>query len=163
MPEPVKPYHIICLSQIASKVDQVAKWHHEECLRQGLNSHFEQRKERLNKHLLQQEIPRTWVAVINSELCGCASLVSYQATSTKDLDVNSPLWLSNLYVPESFRCRGIGEALTETILSYAKSLSQREVWLMATQKVLFYQKRQWLLVRETQVAGRLVNVMRKTI
>lgn len=163
MPEPIKPYRIICLSQVASKVDQVAKWHHEECLRQGLNSLLEQRRERLNKHLLQQGIPRTWVAVIDNELCGCASLVSYQATNKKGLDVNSPLWLSNLYVPESFRCQGIGEALTETILSYAKTLSQSEVWLMAEEKVPFYQKRRWLLVREAQVAGRLVNVMRKTI
>lgn len=165
MSKAITAWNIACLSKAASQTDCVAQWHHDECLNQGLESTYACRRERLSKHLLLQPAPRTWVALSGDILCGCVSLVSYQATAQQatDWDARSPLWLSNLYVPEKFRRAGIGQSLVEEALAYVKSLQQREVWLMATNKASFYQKRDWSIVREAQVAGRQVNVMRKIL
>ncbi len=165
MEKTAEPWVISSLSDAPESINEVASWHHQECLRQGLDSSYGRRRERLNKHLLlTNPVPRTWVATQNGSLCGCISLVSYHVNAqATEWDCKAPLWVSNLYVPDEYRCRGIANSLLEAVLNYAIQILQKDVWLMATASTYFYEKRGWHVVREAHVAGQTMNVMCKSL
>jgi N-acetylglutamate synthase-like GNAT family acetyltransferase len=141
---------------------RVALWHHQECERQGLKSTLELRRERLVKHIQSESIPKTFIATFNNELVGCVSLVNYAygRDSIRAKIINTPLWLSNLFVQSEFRNRGIGNQLIDKAKSYACELNLTELWLTATEFTNYYQKRHWEIARKTRLGGKQVNVMR---
>jgi N-acetylglutamate synthase-like GNAT family acetyltransferase len=141
---------------------RVVLWHHQECERQGLKSTLELRRERLVKHIQSESIPKTFIATFNNELVGCVSLVNYAygRDSIRAKIINTPLWLSNLFVQSEFRNRGIGNQLIDKAKSYACELNLTELWLTATEFTNYYQKRHWEIARKTRLGGKQVNVMR---
>jgi N-acetylglutamate synthase-like GNAT family acetyltransferase len=141
---------------------RVALWHHQECERQGLKSTLELRRERLVKHIQSESIPKTFIATFNNELVGCVSLVNYAygRDSIRAKIIDTPLWLSNLFVQSEFRNRGIGNQLIDKAKSYACELNLTELWLTATEFTNYYQKRHWEIARKTRLGGKQVNVMR---
>lgn len=142
---------------------QVAQWHHQECERQGLKSSLALRQQRLVLHVQQTTIPKTLIALRSNQLVGCVSLVNYTYRSSERMPKvasESPVWLSNLFVPENVRHQGIGNALIDAAKNYAQSLGLEELWLSATDYTDYYQKRGWEVVRRTRLGGRQVNVMR---
>lgn len=143
-------------------LSQVALWHHQECERQGLKSTLELRHERLLKHIQSDSIPKTFIATNNNELIGCVSLVNYAygRDSVRAKITDTPVWLSNLFVQSSFRNKGIGNQLIEQAKSYARELKLTELWLTAADFTVYYQERNWEIVRKTRLGGRPVNVMR---
>lgn len=142
---------------------QVAQWHHQECERQGLKSSIALRQQRLVLHVQENAIPKTLIALRDSQLVGCASLVNYTYRSSERMPKvtsPSPVWLSNLFVLEEFRYQGIGNSLIDAAKNYAQNLALEELWLSATDYTDYYQKRGWEIVRRTRLGGRQVNVMR---
>jgi N-acetylglutamate synthase-like GNAT family acetyltransferase len=140
----------------------VALWHHQECVRQGLKSTLELRRERLVKHIQSESIPKTFIATLDNELVGCVSLVNYAygRDSVRAKITDTPLWLSNLFVQPKFRNCGIGNQLIEKAKSYASELKLTELWLTATEFTDYYKKRNWEIARKTRLGGKQVNVMR---
>lgn len=142
---------------------QVAYWHHQECERQGLKSTLALRQQRLVLHVKETAIPKTLIILQRGELVGCVSLVNYTYRSSERMpkvSSDSPVWLSNLFVVETQREKGIGSALIEAAKKYAHDLGLSELWLSATDYTDYYQKRGWEIIRRTRLAGRQVNVMR---
>lgn len=142
---------------------QVARWHHQECERQGLKSTLALRQQRLVMHIRESAIPKTLIALQNDHLAGCVSLVDYTYRSSERMPKvtsASPVWLSNLFVQEEFRQQGIGNSLIDAAKNYARDLGLEELWLSATDYTDYYQKRGWEIVRRTKLGGRQVNVMR---
>jgi N-acetylglutamate synthase-like GNAT family acetyltransferase len=152
---------ITALTNSPDIFSQIALWHHQECERQGLKSTLELRRERLLKHIYSDSIPKTFTATIGNELVGCVSLVNYAygRDSVRAKITDSPLWLSNLFVQQSFRKQGIGNLLIEKAKTYATELQLSELWLTATDYTDYYQKRAWEIVRKTRLGGKPVNVM----
>ena len=151
------------LEQVPEHFVQVANWHHQECERQGLHSTLLVRQQKLTIHIEEQSIPKTIVAVRGSQLLGCVSLVNYtyRTDSAVPIPRNAdPLWLSNLFVPENKRNKGIGNLLIEAAKKYALELGLNELWLSTTEYTDYYQKRGWEITRRTRLGGRQVNVMR---
>lgn len=145
---------------------QVASWHHQECERQGLQSSLAIRQQRLLAHVQQHRLPKTIVAVRAGQLLGCVSLVRYGYRSRESHPSSAndhPVWLSNLYVPERNRQRGLGNLLIEAVKKYARELGLEELWLSAAEYTDYYRKRGWQVVRRTRLGGRSVNVMRITL
>ncbi|AQT62091.1 GNAT family N-acetyltransferase [Cellvibrio sp. PSBB023] len=142
---------------------QVARWHHQECERQGLKSTLALRQQRLVLHVRETTIPKTLIALQNDHLAGCVSLVDYTYRSSERMPKvtsASPVWLSNLFVQDEFRQQGIGNSLIDAAKNYALDLGLEELWLSATDYTDYYQKRGWEIVRRTKLGGRQVNVMR---
>lgn len=147
---------------------QVAAWHHQECERQGLESTFAVRQQRLLLHVQHNAIPKTIIALRNKTLVGCVSLVNYTyRTDTSVLiprnspSANSaPVWLSNLFVVDEQRQQGLGNLLIEAAKKYALDFGAKELWLSAAEFTDYYQKRGWEIIRKTRLGGRSVNVMR---
>lgn len=142
---------------------QVARWHHQECERQGLKSTLALRQQRLVMHVRESTIPKTLIALHADQLLGCVSLVDYTYRSNERMPKvtsASPVWLSNLFVQENLRHQGIGNCLIDAAKNYALDLGLEELWLSATDYTDYYQKRGWEIVRRTKLGGRQVNVMR---
>lgn len=141
---------------------QVASWHHQECERQGLQSSLAIRQQRLLAHVQHQRLPKTIVAVRAGQLLGCVSLVHYAYRGEQQFKSanDHPVWLSNLFVPERNRQRGLGNLLIEAVKKYALELGLNELWLSAAEYTDYYRKRGWQVVRRTRLGGRSVNVMR---
>ena len=158
--------NIFLLEQKPECFAQVAQWHHQECESQGLKSSIALRQQRLVLHVQKSAIPKTLIALHNNQVIGCVSLVNYTYRSSERMPKvasESPVWLSNLFVVEHLRHRGIGNVLIDAAKKYAQSLELNELWLSATDYTDYYQKRGWEIVRRTKLGGRQVNVMRVEI
>lgn len=162
---PKSPLRVEPLSAQPQHLPLVARWHHSECLRQGLSSLYPRRVERLKAHLAPElGVPRTWIASIDSQVIGCVSLISYHVSTDigpPALDV--PLWLSNLYVVPEHRRSGVAQALMASVYDYVQMLGHTSVWLIAREYTEFYRKRQWQSVRQARIAKQWVTVMRRDI
>lgn len=157
---------VFVLEQKPEFFAQVAHWHHQECKDQGLTSSLALRQQRLAQHVQDNPIPKTLIALCGKQLLGCVSLVNYSYSNRERLSIaasESPVWLSNLFVLEKLRNRGVGNALIEAAKNYAQSLGVEELWLSATDYTDYYHKRGWEMVRRTRLGGRSVNVMRMTL
>lgn len=166
VPASISPIQVALLQQKPEHFAQVAAWHHQECERQGLQSSLAVRQQRLLAHVQHHRLPKTIVAVRAGQLLGCVSLVHYSYRSRESqLKVSNdhPVWLSNLFVPERHRQRGLGNVLIEAAKKYAHELGLSELWLSAAEYTDYYRKRGWQVVRRTQLGGRSVNVMRITL
>lgn len=150
------------LEQWPALFAQVALWHHQECARQGIQSSLLLRQQRLVQHLQAPQIPKTLVALREGELMGCVSLVSYsyRPRARQALVANDDsVWLSNLFVQEAYRRRGIGTALVQGACAYARQLGLVDLWLSASDFTDFYLARGWRIERQSRLGGKPVNVM----
>lgn len=162
-PATISPVQLVLLQQKPEHFAQVAAWHHQECERQGLQSSLAVRQQRLLAHVQHHRLPKTIVAVRAGQLLGCISLVHYAYRGREQqfkFTGDHPVWLSNLFVPERNRQRGLGNLLIEAVKKYALELGLNELWLSAAEYTDYYRKRGWQVVRRTRLGGRSVNVMR---
>jgi N-acetylglutamate synthase-like GNAT family acetyltransferase len=157
------------LQQAPEHFAQVAAWHHQECERQGLESSLATRQQRLLRHVQHTAIPKTIIALQGKQLVGCVSLVNYTYRADNSVLIpirplaiaeGSPIWLSNLFVPEEKRQQGLGNLLIEAAKKYTVDFGAKELWLSAAEFTDYYQKRGWEIIRKTRLGGRQVNVMR---
>lgn len=158
---------IIPLTSCDAHLDCVAAWHHQECLRQGLSSNLQLRRSRLSLHLQGDNIPKSFIAVLNGQLIGCVSLVNYTYKSSAQpmpkVASEHPVWLSNLYVEPAYRRRGVAQQLINASTHYARRQSIPELWLSASDYTDYYAKRGWQVVRHTKLGGVRVNVMHQLL
>lgn len=165
-------WQLVGLQQRPDYLEQLAGWHHNECLRQGVKSELAVRQERLERHLVNaHKVPQTWLALTDSNtsnkatLIGCVSVVSYHLGAQPNSpdadtpDADTPLWLSNLYVEPAWRRRGVAGSLMTQVISFAAGLGMNQLWLTATDQADFYQRRGWSVARRAQLGGRWVSVM----
>jgi N-acetylglutamate synthase-like GNAT family acetyltransferase len=166
----VPDFHIKPLVFFPEHFEQVATWHHQECERQGLKSTLSLRRQRLQLHVQNRSLPQTLIALSANQVIGCVSLVNYSfrsAPSVTATSVNVPpsaklLWLSNLFVTEALRERGVGSKLIEAAIVYAATLGSKELWLSAAPEFTeFYRNRNWVIQRATRLGGRPVNILRR--
>jgi len=141
---------ITSLSRHPAALDQLALWHHRECLRQGLDSSLERRRTYLQKHLGPQPLPLTLVALDSAARpLGCVSLVRYSSAASS----RPRVWLSNLYVVASHRRRGLGQRLLDSALERAGQLPLSHLWLFTSEQVDYYLSRGWRPMGKAHLGG----------
>lgn len=162
-----RPWQRVSLTAYPSYLDQVAQWHHRECLRQGLHSCPEQRRDRLLQHLNgSSSVPHTWLALErgSDQLIGCVSVVSYHlGAQPGEPCPETPLWLSNLFVAPQWRRQGVAADLMDEVQQFARQLGMAQLWLTAKDQADFYRRRGWQVVRRAKLGGRWVQVMRRAL
>lgn len=146
------------LSRNPAALNQLAVWHHEQCLRQGLESSLERRRAYLARHLGPEPIPLTLIAQDRSgQVLGCVSLVRYKSALAPGA---VRLWLSNLYVDSSHRRRGLGNELMLSVLDRARQQRASEVWLFTDQQSDYYRARGWRDAGNAKLGAGSVNIMK---
>lgn len=157
------------LAELASAphwIDQLALWHHRECLRQGLKSTLPQRRERLLAHLDGDTLAPSTIVALSSDgeqLLGCVSLVRYRPTGVPQSDTEARLWLSSLYVDPPHRGQGLGAALVQALAARVGTRGYRALWLTCAEREAFYRRLGWQRVSTARLGGREVNVMRRRL
>ena len=117
----------------------LADWHHNQWGHLPDARTLQQRVVRLNDYLQRQAIPTMFVAWMNDQPIGSASLV---ANDMKELAEWIP-WLSNVYVLPQHRRQGVGAFMVERVAAEAVLLGYPRLYLYTLDQMHFYQQFGW--------------------
>lgn len=104
-------------------------------------------------------VPFSLIACEGDQPLGCASLLDDDEVSGWD----GRTWLGNVIVLESARGRGIGSALVDAIEQRATRLGVRELHLVTTTAIDWYERRGWSVRGSADVHGHAMTVMHKSL
>ena len=115
----------------------------------------------LRENLNRDRLPITWVRRSGGEIIGTVSL------DLSDLPLPayarlSP-WLASLYVVPSARGRGVGRALVNHLLDFARGGSISTVYLWTPGSTKLYEKCGWKIFDTASYAGRPITLMQITL
>jgi GNAT superfamily N-acetyltransferase len=109
-------------------VRTLAEWHYAQWNQLVDNDSVGRRFEVLTARANRRTIPTVFVAVENAELRGSATLEKYDMETRRDL---TP-WMTDVYVAEPFRRRGIASTLVRRVVREAKELGVHRLHLFTT-------------------------------
>lgn len=113
----------------------------------------------VNNSLNENDIPSTFIAVLDNIPAGTVSLWRNDLKSRQDLYP----WLSGLYVDKRKRNIGIGKKLQEFAVEKVKGYGYQNVYLF-TDLCGYYEKTKWdFLSYESTKEGKLVRVYKKDL
>jgi len=107
------------------------------------------------ERLVHRQIPETFVALIDGQVAGTASLISHDMTTRMEL---SP-WLAAVYIKSEFRRKGIGSKLVQAVIDEATLLGLDRFYLFTPNQASFYARLGWQLLEETSYRGEQVAIM----
>jgi len=144
------------LANYSEVIPRLAHWFCREWPFEG-RSHGEAEAQ-LRENLNHDCLPITWVGLDNGEVIGTVSL------DVSDLPLPeyahlSP-WLASLYVVPSARGRGVGRALVNHVLEFARRGSLPAIYLWTPGKTALYKSCGWKILDRTTYAGHPIAVMR---
>ena len=108
-------------------------------------------KNRLTPH----QIPETFVALLDDEIVGTASIVDHDMSIRMDL---SP-WLAAVYVEAECRGAGVGSQLVQALMDEVAFLGLKRFYLFTPNRASFYARLGWQKLEETDYRGEQVTVM----
>lgn len=171
-----RSYSIVNLRDYPQWVNEIADWHHREWLRgyntsrhrhdcseKDLAHDIREREHNLRGHFCADPVPNTFIALTEEpgqqHAIGSVSIVYYQFSRHR----KPSEWLTNLYVEEGWRGRGVGQALMDCLLAYAGRHHIGQVRLYTRDHEPYYRKRNWAFCYRGLVQGCSVSVLSKTI
>lgn len=137
-------------------LETVARWHHGAWARLSPPGRgIPERMAEFARQPAVEQVPVTWVAIVDREPVGSVSLLGCDMDSHPEL---TP-WLASLYVTEPWRHRGIGSALTDRALAAAARLGHRQIHLYTPDRAGFYRERGWRRAAQECYHGETVTRM----
>jgi GNAT superfamily N-acetyltransferase len=103
----------------------------------------------------RDQLPITFVALVDAEAVGSASLVVCDMDTRPDL---SP-WLAAVYVLPAYRRRGIATALVTHALAQARRFDVRQLYLWTESAASLYSRLGWRPLAKEVYQGKPVLVM----
>ena len=143
------------LADQARFVPLVSRWHFEEWSGSDPGAPLAAWTAGLGRRCERDRIPTTFVATVDSEPVGSASLVLCDMDTRQDL---SP-WLGSVYVLPVFRRRGIGTALVSYALTRAREFGVERLYLWTDSAASLYERLGWRQFCQELYQGRSVLVM----
>ena len=111
----------------------------------------------LRENLNRDRLPITWVSRDNGQVIGTVSL-DLSDLPLADYAQLSP-WLASLYVVPSARGRGVGRALVNHLLDFARCRSISAMYLWTPGSTTLYEKCGWKVLGTATYAGHPITVM----
>lgn len=121
--------------------------------------HLQRRVAVLRQHLSPSAIPSTFIASLDGEPVGTASLVHYQFTSTQAPSE----WLTNIYVVAECRARGIARKLIDHACAFAAEHGVSLLHLYTKDKGVFYLNLGWEFSGSANVQQEQVEIYSKRL
>jgi len=143
------------LADHARFVPLVSRWHFEEWAGSQPGATLAAWTAGLARCCERDRIPTTFVAAVDSEPVGSASLVLCDMDTRRDL---SP-WLGSVYVLPAFRRRGIATALVSHALARARDFGVERLYLWTDSAASLYERLGWRPFCRELYQGRSVLVM----
>jgi N-acetylglutamate synthase-like GNAT family acetyltransferase len=91
-----------------------------------------------------EQLPITFVALLNGELIGTGS-IKLEEPGTK---VGLSPWLAGIYIKEPYRGRGVGVQIVRALEAKARDLGVETMYLSVGRAVDFYAKLGWSVMEE---------------
>ncbi|MFC5462667.1 GNAT family N-acetyltransferase [Massilia niabensis] len=114
----------------------------------------------IRSRAVTHRVPLTLIALAGDELVGTVSLKEDEPTTAENL---SP-WIGGLLVDDSWRGKGLGQALLAAAEAAAARLGYASLYLSCEPDVEhFYGRSGWALVRRTHSCGDEVALMTKRL
>jgi GNAT superfamily N-acetyltransferase len=95
----------------------------------------------------------TWLAWVGAEAVGMASLLEYRRMPRPDRPDSRWGYLSNMFVREGFRNRGIGSALLSSIIVTAEERRYARLVLSPSEEALRFYQRAGFIVPDQSARG----------
>ena len=134
---------------------QLAEWHHNEWLHLNPGATLEQRLLRYKKSLEILALPEIFIACKDKKLIGSITL------DKEDMDTRPYLtpWLASLYVDKDSRDQGIGSALIQYCIDYARQKDFKNIYLFTEDQIEFYRHRGWSFIETVEYRNIDVDLM----
>jgi GNAT superfamily N-acetyltransferase len=137
---PARPeVRIAYLADTPEIIPLIAGWHHNQWGQFIGARTYEQRITRLNEHLQRLAIPVMFVAWVNGQPVGSASLVANDMAALPEWIP----WLSAVYVLPEYRRQRIGARIVERVAAEATNLGYPRLYLYTLDQMHFYQDMGW--------------------
>jgi GNAT superfamily N-acetyltransferase len=158
-------HQIVRLADRPDAVDTVARWDFEEWGTTSEGSGLEATKRRFASWAADGGVPCAYVAVVNDEVCGSASLVDHDMSDPPERLADLHPWLSGVYVKPERRKTGLGPALVAAVGEAAKDLGYPRLYLFTgpVTAVKFYAPMGWETILTPRYEGKEVVVMEKVL
>jgi GNAT superfamily N-acetyltransferase len=145
------------LADHVSLIPILAEWHHGEWRHLTPGETIADCARRLRESATRDGCPSTFVALLDGELLGSASLVAH------DMEIRPNLtpWLSALYVAPVRRRHGVGSALVQRVVQEAARLNVQTLYLFTTsnENEMLYAKLGWSVRERVEYLGKRRVVM----
>jgi predicted N-acetyltransferase YhbS len=146
------------LADCPAVIPQLARWLYDEWGRLLPGASVERGIARLQERIHRDRVPLTFVAFEGESAVGTVSLIDCDMDTRADL---SP-WLASLYVQPEQRRRGIGASLVEAVVSEARKLGIKTLFLFTDSSEALYARLGWQKMESCIYRGRDVVIMRKS-
>ena len=139
-------------------LERLAIWHHNQWGYLNIKNTLEKRLEQMQRHLKDNIIPSTFIALDESLLLGSAAIVE------SDMDTKPELtpWLASVYVDSEARGKGVGSVLVQCVMERAKNNGVKKIYLYTPDKESFYNRMGWETIEKAEYRGENVAVMEFT-
>lgn len=143
----------------------MARWHFEEWGAGPGEPGLDAVRRRLATWATQEGMPCSYVAVVDGEVYGSASLVDHDMPGPPEGTETLRPWLSGVYVTPERRKTGLGPALVRAVEEAARVLGHPCLYLYTgpVTAVKFYAPMGWAEILTTQYEGSNVVVMQKEL
>jgi GNAT superfamily N-acetyltransferase len=161
----IMPQQILRLAERPEAVEVVARWHYDEWGIGPEEVGLEVIRRRVADWATGGGIPCGYVAVVDGEVCGSASLVDHDMSDPPAGTAELQPWLSGVYVKPERRKTGLGPALVNAVEDAASALGHTRLYLYTAPvtSVKFYAPMGWVTILSPFYEGRDVVVMQKDL
>lgn len=141
----------------------VAQWHFDEWGPGPEEAGLEAVRQRLTTWATDGGIPCAYIAVVDGEVCGSASLVDHDMSEPPAGTADLRPWLSGVFVEPARRKIGLGRALVNAVEDAAGALGHPLLYLHTAPAtaVGFYAPMGWETILSPRYNGNEVVVMQK--
>ena len=141
-------------------VERIAQWHWDEWRAADPSGSLETWTAGLRRRANLDRIPLTLVAIDpRGDPIGSVTLVEHDMPDRGDLQHLTP-WVAGTFVAPDERGKGVGTALMRRAVAEARLLGLPELFLYTSTAVTFYERLDWVPLRQDVYEGSPVTIMR---
>jgi GNAT superfamily N-acetyltransferase len=155
MTRPSVGMEIRLLADVPAAIPALAEWFHAEWHYYDGRS-IAETEAQLRDCLNRDSLPITFLALCDSEVIGTVSL---DTSDLPNYDHLSP-WLASFYVLPSRRREGVGRALVEHLVAFARVRGISPIYLWTPGSTRLYEECGWQILCCDAYSGRSITLMR---
>ncbi len=147
---------ILNLADRRECLEKICTWHHHEWGYLNPGRTLEARIERMREHFEGKPIPATYVAEIEGEIVGSASIVVSDMPERPEL---TP-WLASVFVDPNARKKNVGRTVVQRVMQHAREIGVKTLYLYTPDREHFYRHMGWQTIEKLEYHGANVTMMK---
>ncbi|HNX77014.1 MAG TPA: GNAT family N-acetyltransferase [Candidatus Rifleibacterium sp.] len=137
-------------------LEKICTWHHNEWGYLNPGRTLEARIEKMREHFAGKTIPATYVAEVDGQIVGSASILETDMPERPEL---TP-WLASVFVDPTARKKNVGRTVVQKIMQHASDAGIRTLYLYTPDREHFYRHMGWQTLEKLVYHGADVTLMK---